>query len=89
MLIKLVEVNLSTTQTSLRELYVNAHNIVSITSELRPNVIAEAKSLGLSNFTSFSTVVINEGASSRTITVAHSPDEINKKINSTKTLLKG
>lgn len=89
MLIKLVEVNLSTNQTSLRELYVNTRNIVSITSESRPNVIEEAKSLGFSNFTSFSTVVISEGSSCRTITVAHSPDEINKKINSTKTLLKG
>ena len=89
MLIKLVEVDLNQQESTVRELYVNTASIISISAESLPRVLEEAKSLGFSNFTSFSTIVINEGSNSRAITVAHSPDEINKKINSSKALLKG
>lgn len=89
MLIKLVEVSISTPQSSVRELYINPQSIVSISADYRTSVLEETKSLGFSSHTCFSTIIINEGSNSRTITVAHSPDEINKKINSSKTLLKG
>tara|TARA_A100000164_G_C21538181_1_gene599212 strand:+ start:74 stop:343 length:270 start_codon:yes stop_codon:yes gene_type:complete len=89
MLIKLIEVCLHDQRSSTRELYVNASNIVSISKEVRPRVIEETKVLGFSNLTVFSTIVINEGASTKVITVAHSPDEIQKRIKSSKSLLKG
>lgn len=89
MLIKLIEVYSQGPQSTIRELFVNSTSIISITAETRPRPLEEAKSLGLSDFTNFSTVVINEGVSTRVITVAHSPEEIQKRIRSSKKLLKG
>ena len=89
MLIKLVEIHVQGHGSSTRELYVNTSNIVSITQEVRPRALEEARDLGFSAFTQFSTLVINEGYSTRVITVAHSPEEVHKKIRTSKTLLKG
>lgn len=89
MLIKLIEVCSYDSQPKMRELFVNSASIISITEETRPRPLEEARALGLSSFTKFSTVIINEGASTRSITVAHSPDEIQKRIRSSRQLLKG
>ncbi len=89
MLIKLIEVHNSFANPSIRELYVNTSNIVSITEEVHASIIEEARSLGFSDLTRFSSIIIQEGNRTRTVTVAHSPQEIYKKIDPSKTLLKG
>ncbi len=90
MLIKLVEIyNALGNEPAVRELYVNSSNIVSIMSEDHAELLSEAKSLGLSDHTRFSTIILEEGNRTRSVTVAHSPQEIFKKIDPSKTLLKG
>jgi|9_EtaG_2_1085328.scaffolds.fasta_scaffold02550_5 hypothetical protein len=89
MLVKLIEVCVQDQRTSTRELYINSTSIVSISREVRPRVLEETRALGFSDLTTFSTIVINEGSNTRVITVAHSPDEIEKRIKSSKSLLKG
>lgn len=89
MLIKLIELHVHSNRTTTRELYVNTQSIVSITQETRPKALEEARAIGFSPMTQFSTLVINEGYSSRQITVAHSPEEVHKKIRTSKGLLKG
>ena len=90
MLIKLIEIhNISGGSGSVRELYINSSNIVSITEEIHPAILDEAKTLGFSDVTHFSSIIVQEGNRTKTITVAHSPQEIYKKIDPSKTLLKG
>lgn len=89
MLIKLIEVHNTFGAASVRELYINSSNIVSITEEAHSGIIEEAKSLGFSDATKFSSIIVQEGNRTRTVTVAHSPHEIYKKIDPSKTLLKG
>jgi|TARA_R110000822_G_scaffold194933_1_gene333152 hypothetical protein len=90
MLIKLIEIhNTSGGSKSVRELYINSSNIVSVTEETHSAILEEAKLLGFSDVAHFSSVIIQEGNRTKTITVAHSPQEIYKKIDPSKTLLKG
>jgi len=89
MLIKLVEVHNVLSNPSVRELYINSTSILSITEETHSGTLKEAKSLGFSEITKFSSIIIQEGNRTRTVTVAHSPQEIYKKIDPSKTLLKG
>ena len=89
MLIKLIEVHNVFSAPSIRELYVNTTSIVSITEEVHSHILEETKTLGFSNLTKFSSIIIQEGNRTRTVVVAHSPQEIYKKIDPSKTLLKG
>tara|TARA_R110000824_G_scaffold45909_2_gene132440 strand:- start:1348 stop:1617 length:270 start_codon:yes stop_codon:yes gene_type:complete len=89
MLIKLIEVYNSLGVPRVRELYLNSSNIVSVSEETHSDLLQEAQSLGFSAVTQFSSIVVQEGGRTKTITVAHSPQEIHKKIDPSKTLLKG
>lgn len=89
MLIKLVEVHNALSNPSVRELYINSTSIISIAEETHSGVLKEARALGFSDITRFSSIIIQEGNRTRTVTVAHSPQEIYKKIDPSKTLLKG
>ena len=89
MLVKLIEVHNPFVTPSIRELYINTSNIVSITENVDSSVLEEAKMMGFSDITKFSSIIIQEGNRTRTAIVAHSPQEIYKKINPSKTLLKG
>ena len=89
MLIRLIEIHSASGSVGVREVYLNPSNIVSITEEHQHLMLEETVSLGLSQATRFSSVLVQEGGRTRAITVAHSPEEIHKKINPSKTLLKG
>ena len=89
MLIKLIEIHNHTGSVGVREVYLNPSSIVSVREEHQQSLLEETSSLGFSHATRFSTVVVQEGGRTRAITVAHSPEEIHKKINPSKTLLKG
>ena len=67
----------------------NSTSIISIAEETHSGVLKEARALGFSDITRFSSIIIQEGNRTRTVTVAHSPQEIYKKIDPSKTLLKG
>ena len=89
MLISLVEIFKTGMNSGTRKVYINPQNIVYIREDTQKTTLEEAKSLGFSEFSKFSTILINEGGSSKSIIVAHSPQEIHEKMNSSRTLLKG
>ena len=69
MLIKLIEIhNTSGGSKSVRELYINSSNIVSVTEETHSAILEEAKLLGFSDVAHFSSVIIQEGNRTKTIT---------------------
>ncbi len=89
MLIKLIEIYNLGSAPKVREVYLNPSNIVYIREEMNQATLKEVLDLGFAEISKFSTIHINEGGNTRVITVAHSPQEIHKKVNTSKTLLKG
>tara|TARA_B100001094_G_scaffold83007_2_gene79313 strand:- start:7310 stop:7579 length:270 start_codon:yes stop_codon:yes gene_type:complete len=89
MLISLVEIYKTGMNSQTRKVYINPQSIIYIREDVQKTTLEEAKFLGFSEFSRFSTILINEGGSSKSIVVAHSPQEIHEKINSSRTLLKG
>jgi len=99
MLVKLIEVSKRTavrggdTDYKMNEIFVNPENIVNIREDLQFNSLFQEGQLpwdDLNNHTVFSTLTMNSGGISNTVTVAGSPSQIQEKCFSLKKqLLKG
>jgi len=82
MLVKLIEVfKPDGDRVHLDEIHVSPDAVKVIRKETNVNMINEAHALGIVNNAEFSRITINEGQSSRTITVVGSPDELRRKLN--------
>tara|TARA_R110000824_G_scaffold58132_5_gene157486 strand:+ start:676 stop:975 length:300 start_codon:yes stop_codon:yes gene_type:complete len=99
MLIKLIEVARRSAMTGgtpdykMNEVFVNPENIVSIREDVQFNVLFKEGQLpwgDLNPHTTFSTLTMNSGGISNTVTVAGSPSQIQEKcFDANKQLLKG
>lgn len=89
MLIKLIEVfKQPGDRVKLDDIYVNGQAVVAIRPETNETMINEAVQLGISDGVKFSRLTLNEGGSSRTVTVIGSPEEVRAKLG-IKNILKG
>jgi len=98
MLIKLIEVTKRASVGSSRgydmgEVFVNPENIVNIREDTSLNSLFQEGKLPwkeLNEYTTFSTITLNSGGFSSTVTVAGSPSQIQEKCYATKKqLLRG
>jgi hypothetical protein len=99
MLVKLIEVSkraatyAGKTNYTMNEIYVNPENIVNIREDGHFNVLFQEGKLPweeLSKHTTFSTITMNSGGISNTLTVAGSPGQIQEKcFKAQKQLLQG
>jgi len=99
MLIKLIEVSQRTALSSgnadytMNEIFVNPESIVNIREDVRFNALFQEGTLpwgDLNQHTVFSTITMNSGGISNTVTVAGSPSQIQEKcFSAQKQLLKG
>jgi len=99
MLIKLIEVarrsaiNAGKADYTMNEIFVNPENIVSIREDMQFNTLFQEGQLPweeLSAHATFSTLTMNSGGISNTVTVAGSPSHIQEKcFHAKKQLLKG
>ena len=82
MLVKLIEVQrgMRGGTVSLREVYLNPQHIISVTEDSAVVLISEVVRLGLAEGTTFSKILIQEGSSSKSVTVVGQPSEIYNKI---------
>ena len=84
MLIKMVQVlkEMRGGTASLKEIYLNPNHIISISEDTKTQevLINEVKNLGLLEGVAFTKVIIQEGSSSKTITVVGDPKEIYGKL---------
>jgi len=88
MLVKLVEVFKEPGERChLDEIFVAKESVTSI-RPARGTIINEAIALGISEHAGFSSLTLNEGGTSRTITVVGSPAEIKSKLG-IKNILRG
>jgi hypothetical protein len=92
MLVRLIQIEKASGASliDLREIYVNPRHVVSIADDVQANrsLINEAVQAGLDENVTFSRIILQDGVSSRKITVVGSPSSINAKINS-KQVLRG
>jgi hypothetical protein len=88
MLVKLIEVQrgIRGGTSSLREVYLNPQHIISVVEDPAVVLIAETVRLGLIEGTVFSKITIQEGSSSKSVTVVGQPSEIYNKIKSKRVL---
>ena len=82
MLVKLIEVQrgMRGGTASLREVYLNPQHIISVVEDPVVVLIAEIVRLGLIEGTVFSKITMQEGSSSKSVTVVGQPSEIYNKI---------
>jgi len=92
MLVRLIQIEKAAGASliDLKEIYVNPRHVISISHDVQANknLISEAIKAGFDENVSFSRMVLQEGGSSRVITVVGSPSLINEKIN-TRQVLRG
>jgi|10_taG_2_1085330.scaffolds.fasta_scaffold200677_1 hypothetical protein len=99
MLVKLIEVSKRTATSGgkedykMNEIFVNPENIVNIREDMKFNTLFQEGQLpwgDLNDHTIFSTLTMNSGGISNTVTVAGSPSQIQEKcFSAQKQLLKG
>jgi len=82
MLVKLIEVQrgMRGGMSNLREVYLNPQHIISVVEDPVVVLIAETLRLGLMEGTIFSKITIQEGSTSKSVTVVGQPSEVYNKI---------